>query len=132
MQHELIRARSWLFPPATRSERFAKAAEARAGAASVNLEAESRPVDYVNDARQGRKVDHRRAIDRGQGEGLANCRSAGRAGDTTHRYQLRHRRVRSGQPQGLSSTERAHALIALTHPEFRDELKVPATAMHLV
>ncbi|HEX4210775.1 MAG TPA: acetyl-CoA hydrolase/transferase C-terminal domain-containing protein, partial [Candidatus Binataceae bacterium] len=34
--------------------------------------------------------------------------------------------------KGLSSTERAHALIALAHPEFRDELKASAKAMHLI
>jgi itaconate CoA-transferase len=34
--------------------------------------------------------------------------------------------------KGLSSTERAHALIALAHPEFRDELTASAKAMHLI
>ena len=34
--------------------------------------------------------------------------------------------------KGLSSTERAHALIALAHPEFRDELEASAKAMHLI
>jgi itaconate CoA-transferase len=34
--------------------------------------------------------------------------------------------------KGLSSTERAHALIALAHPEFRNELKASAKAMHLI
>jgi itaconate CoA-transferase len=34
--------------------------------------------------------------------------------------------------KGLSSTERAQALIALAHPEFRDELTAAAKAMHLI
>lgn len=34
--------------------------------------------------------------------------------------------------KGMSSTERAHALIALAHPEFRDELKASAKTMHLI
>jgi itaconate CoA-transferase len=34
--------------------------------------------------------------------------------------------------KGCSSTERAHALIALAHPEFRDELTASAKAMHLI
>jgi itaconate CoA-transferase len=34
--------------------------------------------------------------------------------------------------KGLSSTERAHALIALAHPEFRDELTASAKALHLI
>lgn len=34
--------------------------------------------------------------------------------------------------KGLSSTERARALIALAHPEFRDELTASAKAMHLI
>jgi itaconate CoA-transferase len=34
--------------------------------------------------------------------------------------------------KGLSSTERAQALIALAHPEFRDELTASAKAMHLI
>ena len=34
--------------------------------------------------------------------------------------------------KGLSSTERAHALIALAHPEFRDELTKAAKEMHLL
>jgi hypothetical protein len=33
--------------------------------------------------------------------------------------------------KGLSSTERGHPLIALAHPEFRDELKASAKVMHL-
>jgi itaconate CoA-transferase len=34
--------------------------------------------------------------------------------------------------KGRSSTERAQALIALAHPEFRDELTASAQAMHLI
>jgi itaconate CoA-transferase len=34
--------------------------------------------------------------------------------------------------KGLSSTERAEALIALAHPEFRDELTASAKAIHLI
>jgi itaconate CoA-transferase len=34
--------------------------------------------------------------------------------------------------KGPSSTERAQALIALAHPEFRDELMVSAKQLHLV
>jgi itaconate CoA-transferase len=34
--------------------------------------------------------------------------------------------------KGLSSTERAHALIALAHPEFRDELTEAAKQQHLI
>jgi itaconate CoA-transferase len=34
--------------------------------------------------------------------------------------------------KGLSSTERAQALIALAHPEFRDELNASAKELHLV
>jgi itaconate CoA-transferase len=34
--------------------------------------------------------------------------------------------------KGLSSTERAKALIALAHPEFRDELLASAKELHLV
>jgi len=34
--------------------------------------------------------------------------------------------------KGLSSTERAYALIALAHPQFRDELTASAKAIHLV
>ena len=34
--------------------------------------------------------------------------------------------------KGLSSTERAYALIALAHPQFRDELTASAKAMHLI
>jgi itaconate CoA-transferase len=34
--------------------------------------------------------------------------------------------------KGLSSTERAHALIALAHPEFRDGLTKSAKEMHLI
>jgi itaconate CoA-transferase len=34
--------------------------------------------------------------------------------------------------KGLSSTERAHALIALAHPEFRDQLTASAKALHLI
>jgi itaconate CoA-transferase len=34
--------------------------------------------------------------------------------------------------KGLSSTERAHALIALAHPEFRDELTASAKELHLL
>jgi itaconate CoA-transferase len=34
--------------------------------------------------------------------------------------------------KGLSSTERAHALIALAHPEFRDDLTEAAKQLHLI
>jgi itaconate CoA-transferase len=34
--------------------------------------------------------------------------------------------------RGPSSTERAHALIALAHPEFRDGLTKSAEEMHLI
>jgi acyl dehydratase len=34
--------------------------------------------------------------------------------------------------KGMSSTERAKALIALAHPEFRDELTAAAKAMYLI
>ena len=34
--------------------------------------------------------------------------------------------------KGLSSTERAQALIALAHPEFRDELMASAKQLHLL
>jgi itaconate CoA-transferase len=34
--------------------------------------------------------------------------------------------------KGMSSTERATALIALAHPEFRDELTAAAKAMYLI
>jgi len=34
--------------------------------------------------------------------------------------------------KGLSSTERAHALIALAHPNFRDGLTAAAKEMHLL
>ena len=34
--------------------------------------------------------------------------------------------------KGLSSTERARALIGLAHPEFRDELRAAAKSMHLI
>jgi itaconate CoA-transferase len=34
--------------------------------------------------------------------------------------------------KGLSSTERAHALIGIAHPEFRDELTAAAKALHLI
>jgi itaconate CoA-transferase len=34
--------------------------------------------------------------------------------------------------KGLSSTERAKALIALAHPEFRDELTEAAKQQHLI
>jgi itaconate CoA-transferase len=38
----------------------------------------------------------------------------------------------SANLKGLSSTERAHALIGLAHPEFRDELIASAKKLHLV
>jgi itaconate CoA-transferase len=38
----------------------------------------------------------------------------------------------SANLKGLSSTERAHALIGLAHPEFRDELLASAKRLHLV
>jgi itaconate CoA-transferase len=38
----------------------------------------------------------------------------------------------SANLKGLSSTERAHALIGLAHPEFRDELLASAKKLHLV
>ncbi len=38
----------------------------------------------------------------------------------------------SANLKGLSSTERAHALIGLAHPEFRDELMASAKKLHLV
>jgi itaconate CoA-transferase len=34
--------------------------------------------------------------------------------------------------KGKSSTERARALIALAHPQFRDELTAAAAKMHLI
>ena len=34
--------------------------------------------------------------------------------------------------KGLSSAERARALIGLAHPEFRDELTTAAKALHLI
>jgi itaconate CoA-transferase len=34
--------------------------------------------------------------------------------------------------KGLSSTERAHALIGLAHPDFRDQLREAAKAQHLI
>ena len=34
--------------------------------------------------------------------------------------------------KGLSSTERAHALIGLAHPQFRDELTAAGKALHLI
>jgi itaconate CoA-transferase len=38
----------------------------------------------------------------------------------------------SANMKGLSSTERAQALIALAHPQFRDELTTSAKSMHLI
>ena len=50
---------------------------------------------------QGRKVDHRLPVDRGQGQGLAHRGAARRAGhDAAHRHALRRHRVRSGESQG--------------------------------
>ncbi|WP_280951054.1 acetyl-CoA hydrolase/transferase C-terminal domain-containing protein [Mesorhizobium sp. WSM4312] len=34
--------------------------------------------------------------------------------------------------KGLSSTERAYALIGLAHPEFRDELTESARRLHVI
>jgi itaconate CoA-transferase len=34
--------------------------------------------------------------------------------------------------KGMSSTERANALIGLAHPEFRDQLREAAKAQHLI
>ena len=38
----------------------------------------------------------------------------------------------SANLKGLSSTERAHALIGLAHPQFRDELTAAAKKLHLI
>jgi itaconate CoA-transferase len=38
----------------------------------------------------------------------------------------------SANLKGLSSTERAHALIGLAHPQFRDELTASARKLHLI
>ena len=38
----------------------------------------------------------------------------------------------SANLKGLSSTERAHALIGLAHPQFRDELTAAAKKLNLI
>jgi itaconate CoA-transferase len=38
----------------------------------------------------------------------------------------------SANLKGLSSTERAHALIGLAHPKFRDELTAAAKKLNLI
>ena len=89
-----IRARSWLFTPAIRPDRFANAAAAGASVLILDLEG---PV-------------------------------------TTPRIDTHYIVTEFGAVnlKGLSSTERAHALIALAHPEIRDGLRTAAKEQHLI
>ena len=110
-----IRARSWLFTPATRPDRFAKAAAAGAYASKGGKSI----IAATSTAAHG-KIS--RIVPRLQGP------------VTTPRIDTHYIVTEFGSAnlKGLSSTERAHALIGLAHPEFRDELLASAKKLHLV
>jgi hypothetical protein len=99
-----IRARSWLFTPATRPDRFAKAAAAGAYASKGGKSI----IAATSTAAHG-KIS--RIVPRLQGP------------VTTPRIDTHYVVTEFGSAnlKGRSSTERAHALIGLAHPEFRDE-----------
>jgi hypothetical protein len=110
-----IRARSWLFTPATRPDRFAKAAAVGAYASKGGKSI----IAATSTAAHG-KIS--RIVPRLQGP------------VTTPRIDTHYVVTEFGSAnlKGLSSTERAHALIGLAHPEFRDELLASAKKLHLV
>ena len=110
-----IRARSWLFTPATRPDRFAKAAAAGAYASKGGKSI----IAATSTAAHG-KIS--RIVPRLQGP------------VTTPRIDTHYVVTEFGSAnlKGLSSTERAHVLIGLAHPEFRDELLASAKKLHLV
>ncbi len=80
--------------------------------------------------------DHRAAVDGGRGHGLADRRSALQegAGVVTTRAHVRTVVTEWGVAElfGKSLRERAQALIAIAHPDLRDELTAGARRYHLI
>jgi hypothetical protein len=66
---------------------------------------------------------------------IAHCAAARRPGhDSAHRHGLLYVVTEFGSPnlKGLSSIERAHALIGLAHPQFHEELTAAAKNLNLI
>jgi len=79
--------------------------------------------------------DHRAAIDRGKRFGVTHhaepARGAGAGVVTTRAHVRTIVAERAAELFGRSLAERAHALIAIAHPDFRDELRLAARRLHL-
>jgi (S)-citramalyl-CoA lyase len=116
-RRSILSLKSWLFTPATKADRFDRAAEVHADALIIDLEdaialpdkqkACTAALQYLGQPAESRLPCALRINAPVTENGLANLK-------------------------GLSSTERAQALIALAHPDFRDELTSAAKEMHLL
>ena len=147
--------RSWLFTPGTRPDRFAKAAEIGADVLIIDLEDAVAPDDKpgaretaLDFASQRKETANAMAtstapqadsstlfgahMPRGEASRLSRHTPRGRAGRTQHHAADTHWIVTefgATKMKGMSSTERAKALTALAHPEFRDGLTAAAKAI---
>ena len=111
-RRSILSLKSWLFTPATKADRFGRAAE-------VCL--------------PRRNVLHRLPVcDQGR-QDQQGCPSAFRScHDTSHSVHYVVTENGLTNLKGLSSRERAQALIALAHPDFQEGLTAVAEEMHLL
>ena len=116
--------RSWLFTPASRPDRFGKAAEVGADVLVLDLEDAVAPADKEKARATTSTAAH------GQFSRIV-ARLDGPV--TTPRIDTHYVVTEFGAAnlKGMSSSERAQALIGLAHPEFRAALTEAAARLHL-
>jgi len=111
LQKSVLSLKSWLFTPATKSDRFTRAADVHSDALIIDLQDAVAP-SAKTEARE-----------------TALRYLAGLSADRLP-YVVTENGV--ANLKGLSSTERAQALIALAHPAFKEELTAAAKDTHLI
>ena len=141
--------RSWLFTPASRPDRFGKAAEVGADVLVLDLEDAVAPADMLGHqySASGGQLDFvRGAFASRGGKSIIAATSTAAHGQfsrivagldgpvTTPRIDTHYVVTEFGAAnlKGMSSSERAQALIGLAHPKFRAALTEAAARLHLL
>jgi (S)-citramalyl-CoA lyase len=117
----------WLFTPGTQPERVAKALDVGADVLIIDLEDAVAPAD-----KDGARATAVECLATPGESGIARALRVNALDTAAGLADLSTLLASPVNLKGLSSTERAQALIALAHPEFRDELTASAKANHLI
>jgi hypothetical protein len=145
-RRSVLSLKSWLFTPAMKADRFDRAAEVHANAPIIDLEDAIAPPEKQKARTAALQFLGQRRVCVQGGMSFIAFQSAIKDGKiskivarlsglvTTPRTDIHYVVTENGVAnlRGLSSMERAQALIALAHPAFRDELTAAAKQMHLL